>query len=333
MILRVLKSNRSVNLILFPLAGLLFWAKSLLEPFPYNYFAGENKSVLFAPIDDLTNHSALVQVLLSLVLVIFTGFLIQQVNDRFAFIRARTKLPATMFVIFIGGFTDMHTLHPVFFAGIFLVFAIHSLFAVFNNPNTFPQIFNAGFFIGIGSLFYFNLVIILPAFLIGIIILCREIHWREFVIMLIGFIVPFIFAFSYAFLTDHLMELLYTFEQNIVTPVNHFKTNYALHVFLAFLIVLTVIGSLKLIQQYDSRKVSSRKYFLVFLIIFLFSIVSFVLVPAVSQEILVISLIPVTFLISNLFVSIQSRFWGEFLFTLLLSLAVIMQFSDYLIYG
>ena len=333
MILRVLKSNRAINLILFPLMGILLWAKSLLEPFSYKYYPGENQNVLFAPIDQITKQHTWLQVLISLILVIFTGFLIQQVNDRFAFIRVRTKLPATMFVIFIGGFTNMHTLHPVFFAGIFILFAIYSLFSVFNNPNTFPQVFNAGFFIGIGSLFYFNLIMLLPAFFIGIIILCRDFHWREFAIMLIGFIVPFIFAFSYAFLTDHLIELFYTFEQNILTPVDHFKTNYALHVFLTFLIILTIIGSIKLVQLYDTRKVSSRKYYQVFLVIFAFSIICFLVVPATSEEMLVISLIPVTFLISNFFVYAQSRFWTEFLFTMLMAMAVFMQFSDYLIYG
>ena len=121
MILRTLKSNRSINLVLLPLAGISLWAKSLLEPFSYSYYPGESQNVLFAPIDEITKQHTWLQVLLSLVLVIFTGFLIQQVNDRFAFIKVRTKLPATMLVILIGGFVNMHTLHPVFFAGIFLV--------------------------------------------------------------------------------------------------------------------------------------------------------------------------------------------------------------------
>jgi len=170
-------------------------------------------------------------------------------------------------------------------------------------------------------------------FLIGIMILCRDFHWREIVIMLIGFILPFIFAFSYAFLTDHFTETLYMFEQNIITPVNHFKTNYTLHILLAILIVLTIIGSIKLVQQYDTRKVSSRKYYLVFLTIFVFSLVSFIIVPAVSQEMLVISIIPITFLISNLFVSIESRFWSKFLFAVLLLIVIFIQFSGYFIRG
>jgi hypothetical protein len=149
--------------------------------------------------------------------------------------------------------------------------------------------------------------------------------------MLLGAIIPFLFATSYAFLTDNLPEFFYTFEQNIISPINHFKTNYVLQVFLGFLIILTILASLKLLQQYDTRKVSSRKYYLVFLFIFIFSIVSFLFVPATSQEMLVISIIPVTFLISNLFVSIQSGFWGEFLFVLLLIIVVLVQFSDYFI--
>lgn len=333
MVLRVLKSNRTINLILFPVLGVLLWGRSLLEPFSYQFYSGENNNILFAPIYKLLDHQLFLQVLVSLILVVFTGFLIQQVNDRFSFIRARTKLPAFLFTIFVGGFLNMHTLHPVFFAGIFLVFAIHSLFAIFDNPNTFPQIFNAGFFIGIGSLFYFNLIIILPAFIISVIILSREARWREFIIILLGTIIPFIFAASYAFLTDHLMEFLYTFEQNIVTPVNHFKENFVLQGFLGFLIILTVLGSIKLLQQYDTRKVSSRKYYLILLIIFIFSLLNFAFIPAVSQEMLVLTIIPVTFLLSNLFVSIQSRFWGEFLFTILLLIVIFIQFSDYFIHG
>lgn len=328
MILRILKSNRTVNLILFPLFGVLLWLRSFLVPNSYPFFSGENKNVLYIIISKITDGYNIIQVLISLLLVIFIAFLIQQVNDKYSFIRARTKLPAAIFVIIVGGFINMHTLHPVFFAAIFLVLAIHSFFAIFNNPTTFPSIFNSGFFLGIGTLFYFNLFIVVPAFLIGIIILCREIQWREFVILILGFLVPFIFAFGFAFYTDQFSELVNTYEQNFITPVNHFKTELALQIFLSLLVIFTAIGSIKLLQQYDSRKISTRKYYTVFLLIFIFTILSFVFIPAASVEMLVISVVPVTFLVSNLFISIESRFWGELLFTLLVAMVIFMQISD-----
>ncbi|NQU55183.1 MAG: hypothetical protein HQ522_21910 [Bacteroidetes bacterium] len=328
MILRTLKSNRSINLLLFPLIGIAFWLKSLLHPFSYQFFAGENDNVLFASINNITENLPFVQVVLSLVMVILIAVIVQVVNDRFSFIRVRTKLPATLFIVIVSGFTQLHTLHPVFLAAIFLLLAIYSLFDTFEKTKPYPNIFNAGFLVGVGTLFYFNLVVLLPAFFIGITVLTKENRWRGFIILLIGFFGPFIFAFTYAILTEQTLEMLKTFEENIVTPVNHFRANIPLHGLLSVLILITLTSSIKILQQYDSKKVSTRKYFTFFLMLFLFSMLSFAFIPATSQEMLVIVAIPLTYLISNFFVFMKSRFWSEFLFILLLAIVIFMQFSD-----
>jgi len=331
MILRTLKSSGPLNYILFLIIGILFWISSLRFPFSYDYFDGENKSIFFKLFDKITNGYPFLQVLLSLVFVLLIAFLIQQINSRFALIKARTKLPIAVYIIIVGGFTSMHTLHPVYFAAIFALIGIHSLFSIFNNPNPELDIFNAGLFLAVGTLFYFNLIVILPAFLIAVSTLRRERKWREFLILIIGFIIPVLFALTYVFFTNQLNDAFLTIQNNIFTPVNHFKTNYPLQGFLALLVFLTIVGSIKIMQQYDSRKVSTRKFYLVLFIIFIFSMISFIFIPAASQEMLVIAVLPLTFLISNLFTSIESGFWRELLFTLLLGTAVFMQFADKLI--
>ena len=333
MILQLLKSNSPINYFFYLIIGILFWLGSFLVPFSYQFFEGENKSILYYPIDKITSGIPFLQVFLSLVLVLFVAFLIQQINSRYSLIKVRTKIPAVIYIIITGGFTSMHTLHPVFFAAIFTILGINSLLTIFNNPEPQLEIFNAGLFIALGTLFYFNLIVLLPAFLIAISILRRERNWREFLVLLIGFVIPILFALSYAFFTDQLNEAFLNFQKNIITPVNHFKSNYVLQGFLALLIFLTLLGSIKIMQQYDSRKVSSRKYYQVFFVIFLFSMFSFAFIPATSQEMLVIAVLPVTFLISNLFISIESGFWRELLFTLLLGTAIFMQFADKLIFN
>ena len=333
MILQLLKSNSPINYFFYLIIGILFWLGSFLVPFSYQFFEGENKSILYYPIDKITSGIPFLQVFLSLVLVLFVAFLIQQINSRYSLIKVRTKIPAVIYIIITGGFTSMHTLHPVFFAAIFTILGINSLLTIFNNTEPQLEIFNAGLFIALGTLFYFNLIVLLPAFLIAISILRRERNWREFLVLLIGFVIPILFALSYAFFTDQLNEAFLNFQKNIITPVNHFKSNYVLQGFLALLIFLTLLGSIKIMQQYDSRKVSSRKYYQVFFVIFLFSMFSFAFIPATSQEMLVIAVLPVTFLISNLFISIESGFWRELLFTLLLGTAIFMQFADKLIFN
>lgn len=325
MILRILKSNQSVNFILIPVIGLLFWGENLLHPQLYSFFLGENENLLYLPIDNLLKNSAFVQSVTTLILVIILALIVQQINSRYALIRIRTMLPAPLFVVIIGGFTKMHTLHPVYFAALFLLLAIYRLFAMFDKSKPYSVAFDSGFLLGVGSLFYFNLFMLIPAFLFGIAILIRDYRWREFVVMMIGFLLPLFFALSYATATGQFMELLKTFERSLITANNHFKSNAPLHVFLGFLILLTVIGSIKIIQQYDSKKVSSRKYFTVFFLIFFFSIFSFVFIPATSQEILVILAIPVSYLVSNLLVFMKNKLLGELIITLLLGIVIYAQ--------
>ena len=326
MILRILKTNRSVNYILFPLLGVVFWLNTLLAPHVYPFFKGEKENLLYAPVNDWLTGYPFLQSLLALLLAIVLALMIQQVNNRYNFIRIRTMLPAPLFIIIISGFTQLHTLHPVYFAAGFVIIAIYRFFSAFDQAKPYSAAFDSGFLIGIASLFYFNISILFPAFLFGIGILSREYQWRQYVLILLGFLLPLLFALSYSIYTDSLLEMLKMFERSVVTPNNHFKSNIPIHIFLGYLIVLTVIGSIKIIQQYDTKKVSTRKYFSVFFLLFVFSLFSFTFVPATSQEMLVITAIPLTFLISNFFVFLRSRFWGELLFSILLVIVLILQF-------
>ena len=81
----------------------------------------------------------------------------QLLNDNFSFIRIKSKLPSILFVIILGGFTEMHTMHPVLFGTLFILLAILQLFQTFEKPKPYSALFNVGFLLGVGSLFYFNL--------------------------------------------------------------------------------------------------------------------------------------------------------------------------------
>lgn len=327
MILKILKSNQPFNFILFVIIGVLFWLNGFIKPQLYPFYIAENRNLLYKPIDLILSSSPFYSALLSLVLVILFAFIIQFINGQFAFIRIRTMLPAPLFILLMGGLTGIHTLHPVYFAVLFLLLAINRLFRIFENPRPHSAVFDAGFFLGIGSLFYFDLILIFPALFLGIFVLQKISKWRLFVINIIGFLLPFIFAFSYAFYTDQFLELLKIFENNLLTANNHFKSNVPLHIFLGFILLITAFGSIRILQQYDTKKVSTRKYFTVFFLVFLFSMFGFIFVPAVSHEMLVIMAIPVCYLISNYLVFMKSRFWGELIFTLLFGIVLFMQIS------
>lgn len=326
MLVRVLKTNQPINYFILLIAGILFWLVKIIHPQPYTFFTGENENVLYKPIDLLINSSPFLQTVLSLLAAMVMAVVIQQINSRYAFIRVRNMIPAPLFIIILGGMMYIHTMHPVYFGALFMLFAIYRLFGTYDKSKNYSAVFDVGLLVGIGSLFYFGLLFLLPAFLIGVGMLGRDTGWRDYTILLLGFVLPLFFALSFGILTEHFLEILKTFEQNVLTANKKFSLNPQMLVFFGWLILITALGSIGIIQQYDTKKVSSRKYFVFFFLIFIFSIGTFVFIPAVSHEILIITAIPVTYLIANYLAFMKSRFFSELLFSLLVLLVIIQQF-------
>jgi hypothetical protein len=326
MLLRTLKSNRAVNFFLFPLLGILFWLKSLISPRTYNFYDGEADNILYQPIHNLTIEIPMLQIIIPFLLIIGMALVMLQLNNRYNIIRIRTMLPAPLLILIVSGFSNLHTMHPVYFAAFFVLLAIYRLFSSFDEVKPYSPAFDSGFFLGVASLFYFNVFLLFPAFLIGLGVLSREPKWREFIVSTFGFFLPFIFAFSSVYVLGKVPEFLETLKLNIITPVGNLKSNLAVLVYLGFLLVLILLGTLKIVQQYDAKKVSTRKYYIVLFFLFLFMMLILILIPSTSLEIFVIAAIPVTFLLANFFVFLKSRFWGEFLFSLLLIAVIVMEF-------
>jgi hypothetical protein len=326
MLLKTVKSNRAVNYVIFPSAGLIFWGISLIHPQTYPLYNGESGNFLYAPVQSLLVGFPFIQTLLAIILLIVLGFVMMYINNRYNFIRERTMLPLLLFILLVSGFSGMETMHPVYPGTAFFLIAILRLFSAFDQTKSYAAAFDTGFFLGIASLFYFNCFVLFPAFFIGLGILSRETKWREYVIILIAFLLPFLFAFSYAYLTGQFLEFLKVLEKNVITPNDLFRTDVAFRLYAGYLALLILFGSVMIIHQYDTRKVSTRRYFMVFFLIFLFSVLGLIFIPAVSREMLVITAVPVTFLITDFFVSLRKRFWGELWFSLLVVMVILTRF-------
>jgi hypothetical protein len=327
MLLRFFKSPRPYIYILLPLLATALWFKSLLNPVDYPFFSGENNMPLYQ-LFTIILKSAFIQVIAGLVLLVFCAFMVERINSRFAFVRVRTMLAAPLFILFISGIPGLHVLHPVYFATVFFLFFIFRFFSAFDVHKPYSHSFDSGFLLGVGTLFYLNLVVLLLPFLIGMSLLNRESRWREPLIQLSGFLLPLIFTFTFYFVTDNLKSLLIILKENFLTLNLHVRGSFPLLTYLGFLFILIFLSSVYILGHYEDRKISSRKYFQVLFLFFIFMAAAFVFIPSGSQELLVLTAVPVSFLAANYMASIKSRFWGELFFTLLLIGVVAMQFIN-----
>jgi len=105
------------------------------------------------------------------------------------------------------------------------------------------------------------------------------------------------------------------------------SNNLPMQIYVGFLALLTFLGSFFLIAQYDGKKISSRRYFKAFFWIFLISVILILANPAVSEEIIIILAIPLTYLISNYLIFIKKPIWGEVFLYLLVAGVIALQFA------
>lgn len=327
MIYRLAKSNRLISYLIFPLIALAFWIPSITSEYRYKFFEGEDQMVLFKPVYQLVENSPLAMAAISFLLLILAGMILQRINNEFGFFRIKNVLPPALFVYFACGLPELQTLHPAYFSLIFILLAIYRIFSAFDLRKPFPHVFEAGFLLGTGSMFYLNSAFLLPAIVAGGMILGRETRWREMVLTLAGFLTPWFFAFTYFFLKDDLPTQIEILASNLLTSNPQFENNVGMMVFLAFIGLLIFAGSLNMIRNYEEKKISIRQYYLIFFLIFASTILVVSLVPSASEEMLLISLVPVSFLVSNLIQTFRRHIWSEIMLYLILGLSVYMKLA------
>ena len=328
MILRFLKGNQAYHFVLIPLVVGGLWFRSYLFSESYPFFSGESSMPLYALLTRLLGGSLLAGNILSIALVVLLSFLILHLNTAYTFIQERTFLPSNIFVLIVSGLLSLHTLHPVYFGALFLLLVIDHIFNAYESRKILSNAFDAGFFLGLGSLFYLNLIFYFPVIWIGFLLIRKSLEWRNFLLSFIGAALPWLFAFSWYFFHDFPDQLWDVVRQNLVTPNNFLRGNIHLQIYLAFLTAFTLGCSLFLLGRYDAQKISTRKYFQIFFLVFLISFVLLLLVPAVSREILVIMAIPLTFLISNYLMFIRKQFWGNVILFIFFGMILYLQFVN-----
>ncbi len=327
MIYRLAKSNRLISYLIFPLIALAFWIPSVTSEYRYNFFEGEDQMILFKPVYQLVEKSPLVMTATSFLLLILAGMILQRINSEFGFFRIKNVLPPALFVYFVSGLSDLHTLHPAYFSLIFILLAIYRIFSAFDLRKPFSQVFEAGFLLGTGSMFYLNSAFLLPAIVAGGMILGRETRWREMVLTIAGFITPWFFAFTYFFLNDDLPRQIDVLASNLLTTNPQFANDTGMLIFLGYVGLLIFAGSINMIRNYEEKKISIRQYYLFFFLLFTSTVLVLSLVPSASEEMLLISMVPVSFLVSNLIQTFRRQIWSEILLYLILGLSVFLKLS------
>jgi hypothetical protein len=297
-----------------------------MNPALFPFYPGEDSMLLYQPISALIGESTVAGNVAALLFIILLAFLILKLNVQYTFIKMRTVLPSVLFILITSGLHELHAMHPVYPATLFLILTVDRIFNSYDKEVIHSNAFEAGIFLAIGSLFYLNLVFFFPFLWIGFIILKPKVNWREFILSTLGFIFPWMVALVYYGATGQTDELMVTLKSNISLHQSFLKENLPIQIYMGFLVLLTLLASFLILSQYDGKKISSRKYFKAFFWIFLISCILIAANPAVSQEIIILLAIPLTYLISNYLIFMKRQIWGEIFLYILIAGVIYLQF-------
>ena len=314
MLLKFFKQTLPQVIITIITLAILLWLRSFLSnqisPF---YF--ESISVpLFTIVSNWLSTNILWGRIVTFIMLLFTGFYLLHINSKHIVVKQRTYLISFFYIILISSLPQIQQLNPSVFAAFFVVFAIDHLLSIYHKDQVLDDLFKAGFFIAIASLFYAPSIFYFAAIIFSIISI-RSFNIREWFAAIFGLITPLFFYLLYS--------AFILFKLNLVTEVNNIQSTM-LYSYYAFCSLLFITTGFFLVKTLPNQKINVRKFHGVFFWFNLTSILIIVLVPCVSIEFAYIAIIPIVFQYTHYFTISTKRFWPNFLFTVFFVFAFLM---------
>lgn len=265
------------------------------------------------------------------VLLLFTQALyFNSILDKHKIVERGNYIGAYIFILLSCMFRNFLFLSPALIANIFLLIEIDLLFSIYKKEKVSSQIFDLGFVISISSLFYFPSLSFLLFLFFGVLIL-RPFKFGEWLVIIIGAIVPYFLSAVYFFWFDRLPEFFnnITFRK-VMNEEFGFITNVQIILISSLVFIALIWSLLKIQQNYFKALVQIRNYFAVLLLFSLLGFTSVFLQSNIRVENFIWLVIPVATALSYSLPMIKKWWMAEIFHLILFLLIIYFQFENQL---
>jgi len=318
----VSKSGTFIQFTIYTVILALMWIPAFINPVPP--VLSPSDGPLYILIANGLQQSTYLSVALALMLIILQSFILFYVYQANGFFKRSNFLPAIIILLAYSWNSNFQTMHAVLPAALFLILALNSIMGMYGKPASYQHMFVTSFSIGIASLFYIPLAYLL-IMIWFILITYRISSWREYAVSIIGYILPFIYYFSWLFWNDDLQKGLEHLAGSLVNLILPPRISTIDTIWLsvsAFLMVVTMIAVLNIMND---KLISLRRRSWV---LFNFSITVLIAILLAGWPILsanYLFAIPLSFFVTGSLTMIKRPFWFEMLVLACLLLLVVMR--------
>ena len=308
---------------MLPLVLMVMWVFILPKPEIINT---ENAFPLFLYVFQIVRQSRFALIVISLFFVVLQAFFLTNVINKQGVLRETSHLPALLYVVLMSCFPEQLSFNPLLFANFFIIVFLNSIFNFYRSDTAVFEVFNAGVFIGLASLFYWPCLFLFPLTMASLFVL-RPFNIREWAVSFLGVLLPFVFFGVVLFWLDMLSV---NSIKSILEPLYRvqFSTAYnGTYIILTAILAIILIASLWSFSSdlNNFSNLRARKFLAIIVWFFLFAALSYLVASKNSMIGLSFLAIPLSVIISSYFLSLKNQLLAELVFLLLLAAVIYNQ--------
>lgn len=192
-----------------------------------------------------------------------------ETNNTYSLLRIRSRLTPAIYALLMSIMFFLHPLQENFYVSCSMLVSYYLLFRAYQQPYAILPMFHAFLAIGIGSLFFPQLLYFVPFYLWYSALHLRALTGRTFWAAMIGIILPYWFLAGYYFYTDNFEPFLTHFKQLAVfQPVS--RASYTdwgrLHITsVSYVAFFAFIGIIHYIRTSFNDKIRTRMFLYILL--------------------------------------------------------------------
>jgi len=249
------------------------------------------------------NHYVLA--IIAIIVIFVQALMVNRLVNASKLFDTGTFAPSVIYVTIACLFREFLFLSPALLSLTFVIPALGKSLRFFRQQRCFAEVFDMGFLIAIASLFYKPVFLLIILLFIALAVM-RSFNWREWVIGLSGFVTVFFLAGTFYFMIDKLPGFTREFIlAPTVIPKNSLESSLSLSVITASTGVLTLVSIVIFLLNYLKSAVLARKFMALSGWAFLLLALSSLFVSGVSVNHFVVLSVPLSIIISYLFISIK----------------------------
>lgn len=224
-------------------------------------------------------------------------------------------LPALMYITGTSLFMPFMILSPALISNFLLIWIIDKFLKLGKSANSITTVFDIGMIIGMGTLIYFPFMGMLLMIFLAL-LLFRSFDWREWVAGLVGFLTVFFFLAVFYFWRDNLSSFYQIWKPLGNKFPSVFEINYNDYLVLIPVVIIIVLASLQLRENFFRSFISTRKGFQLLFFMFIVAGASFYLKPNFRLWHFLLCVPPGSVLLAYYFSNAKKRWFYETLFVL-----------------